>query len=130
VLLGLGLGLGSGLLDWDSACLGAIGLVGLGLVGGLVAWGLGLVLGLGLLDWDSVCLGDELILFATNNREIVVGIWGFCLDLGLKKSSFGRKVQKSEKKVGKVMVTTAARHLFNSIGFCETKRKNVGQKWA
>jgi len=58
-------------LDWDSACLGAIGLVGLGLVGGLVAWGLGLVLvlvlvlglglglvlGLGLLDWDSACLG-------------------------------------------------------------------------
>jgi len=73
VLLGLGLGLGSGLglLVWDSACLGAIGLVGLGLVGGLVAWGLGLVLvlvlvlglglglvlGLGLLDWDSACLG-------------------------------------------------------------------------
>ena len=57
MLLGLGLGSGLGLLDWDSACLGAIGLVGLGLVGGLVAWGLGLGLVLGLLDWDSACLG-------------------------------------------------------------------------
>jgi len=55
------------------------------------------------MEWTDLLNVLSQFYFRYVTEELWLGFGDVFLDLGLEKSSFGRKVQKSEKKVGKVI---------------------------